>query len=290
MSTLVIRCSSLGDVVLAGAVTGALAPVLFLTKAAWAPVAARLPGVEQVLVLGRDAVPPVDRVVDLQGDLRGRWLSLGHGAPVSHVKRADLRRRLRVWFKLGAPPDRVVARYAQAAGVSVAPAPWIQVAGPRDATLLLPGAAWATKRWPAASFIALGRELPGPILVLGGPEDEVLVGKIAEGIGPGAEAICEAGFDATMAALGRGRLAIGGDTGLLHLCAAAGIPVLGLFGPTTSADGFWCHAGAVVELDLSCRPCSRHGSARCPMGDHRCMEALTPALVLDLLRGAPWAG
>ena len=94
MSTLVIRCSSLGDVVLAGAVTGALAPVLFLTRAAWAPVAARLPGVERVLVLGQDPIPPVERVVDLQGDLRGRWLSRGHGVPVSHVRRADLRRRL----------------------------------------------------------------------------------------------------------------------------------------------------------------------------------------------------
>ena len=45
-------------------------------------------------------------------------------------------------------------------------------------------------------------------------------------------------------------------------------PVVGLFGPTTSADGFFSYGGRAVELDLACRPCSRFGGPVCPVGDH----------------------
>ena len=72
-----------------------------------------------------------------------------------------------------------------------------------------------------------------------------------------------------------GCVLVAGDTGLLHLGAALGLPVVGIFGPTTSADGFWCHAGQVVEAPLSCRPCSRFGGAVCPVGDHACMRDLS---------------
>ena len=274
MQTLVIRFSSLGDVVLAGAVTGALPPVTFLTRPEWAEVAARLPGVSEVLRWGVDPLPSRwGRVIDLQASPRSRWASARLRAPVSRVRRHDLRRRLRVWLKAGAPPPKVVERYAAAAGVAPAPTPWITSEG-GDALLLCPGAAWATKRWPAERWTELGRRWTGPVRVLGGPEDTALVHTIAEGIGPRAEAVAERGFQRTFMAIDEGRVAVSGDTGLLHLCAAAGRPVVGLFGPTTSADGFWCHAGAVVAHDLECRPCARFGSDRCPVGDHLCLGGI----------------
>ncbi len=70
----------------------------------------------------------------------------------------------------------------------------------------------------------------------------------------------------------------------VHLCAAAGMPVVGLFGPTTSRDGFWVHRGEAVELDLSCRPCSRFGGPRCPVGDHACLREIDAARVLAAAR------
>ncbi len=57
-----------------------------------------------------------------------------------------------------------------------------------------------------------------------------------------------------------------------------------LFGPTTSADGFWCHEGTVLEAPLPCRPCSRHGRATCPMRDHLCMQSLAVDAVLSAAR------
>lgn len=278
MPTLVIRFSSLGDVVLAGAVTGGLAPVHLLTRAPFTEVAALLPGVERVLVWeeGPD-LSGYERIVDLHHSPRSRALAMRLRGPISRVERYDLRRRMRVALKVGAPPPRVVERYARAAGVSVAPLPWIPLPSrAREALALAPAAAHATKRWPAERFTALGRRWPGPVVVLGGPEDHRLTRGVAEAIGPRAEAIAERGFSRTLDALARARLLVGGDTGLLHLAGACGLPVVGLFGPTTALDGFWCwhERGEAVELDLSCRPCSLHGGPVCPIGDHLCLQQL----------------
>ena len=89
------------------------------------------------------------------------------------------------------------------------------------------------------------------------------------------ELLVENGFAGTIAAMGRGRKAIGSDSGLTHLAAAAGIPTVVLLGPTTVQDGFWSHALGTASVPLSCRPCSRFGGAICPIGDHACMEDLT---------------
>ena len=275
MTTAVLRFSSLGDVLLCGAVTGGLGPVTFLTHSRYKAAAALLPGVVSVVGYGEDPLPSrVDRVVDLHASPRSRLLARRLGGPVSTVERYDLRRRLRVWLKMGAPPPSVVERYAAAAGVGPAVAPWIRVEGPGDALLLCPGAAHATKRWPADRWVELGRRYAGAVIVLGGPGEEGLVGGIAAEI-PGAESLCEAGLTRTLQALGRGRVAVSGDSGLMHLCGAAGVPVVGLFGPTTSADGFFVHAGLAVERSLPCRPCSRFGGAVCPIGDHACLEGLS---------------
>ena len=282
LPTLVARLSSLGDVVLAGSVTAALGDVVFLTKPRWAPVARRLRGVREVVGPG-DAIPAVERVVDLQASLSSWRAIRGVDAPATRVERHDLRRRVRVWWKVGAPPPPVIARYAAAAGVSPAAPPWVEVEGPGDALLLCIGAAWPTKRWPAARFIELGRSWQGPIIVLGGPADTATARTVAAGIGSRASVVAENGFQETLAALGRGARAVGGDTGLTHLCLAAGIPTVGVFGPTTPADGFWDWASPAVGLDLPCRPCSRHGGTQCPFGDHACLEDLPAQSVIDAL-------
>jgi heptosyltransferase-2 len=69
---------------------------------------------------------------------------------------------------------------------------------------------------------------------------------------------------------------IGNDSGLMHLAEAVGVPVIALFGPTVEAFGYYPSLGAsrVVERDISCRPCSRNGSRRCPKGTQECLTAI----------------
>lgn len=274
--TWVLRRGSLGDVVLAGRVTGALAPVVFSTSARWLELAERLPGVAEVIEWG--CVPDdVERVVDLQGDLRSRWLHRGVSVSKNIVARADLTRRGRVWWR-ARPARSVVERYAEAAGVSAAATPWLGGHIGGASLVVAPGAAWATKRWPLGHFAALGARWHGPVVVCGGPREAALVHAVADGCG--GAAVVEAGFQQTLSVMRRAAVVVANDSGLMHLAGAVGAPVVGLFGSTTAADGFWGGTGIALGLPLSCRPCSRFGRRRCPQGDLACLVDLSVDHVL----------
>ncbi len=146
---------------------------------------------------------------------------------------------------------------------------------------LAPGAAHATKRWPISHWQALAERLRGAgyrLVVLGGPEDR----GAAQQLGPLAESAAgEFTLQETGACLARAKVLISGDTGVMHMATGVGTPVVALFGPTVRAFGFFpYHARAtVLAQDLRCRPCSTMGTARCPLGHHRCLVDLLPAQV-----------
>jgi ADP-heptose:LPS heptosyltransferase len=264
----------LGDVVLAASITQALAPVHFLTSPRYADLVARFPGVVQVLVPG-DPLPQVDRVIDLQASLKSARL-------LGRRERVRMQRPLRwarVALKAQTPPTPVIERYAAVAGVPAAKHPWLEIQRTGGKLGVAPAAAHATKRWP--HFAALVDRWPGPTVGLGGPQD----GDLLRAIGAD-ERIAEAGFDRTLAAMAELDVLVAGDTGLLHLAAACGIPVVGLFGPTHPRDGFWCHPGRPLTLALPCSPCSKHGGPSCPMGDHKCLRALDVDRVLHTAQAA----
>jgi heptosyltransferase-2 len=67
------------------------------------------------------------------------------------------------------------------------------------------------------------------------------------------------------------------DSAAAHAAAGVGTPVVAVFGPTVTDQGFapYSEAAAVVGVDLDCRPCGRHGHDACPLGHHACMERVT---------------
>ncbi len=68
-------------------------------------------------------------------------------------------------------------------------------------------------------------------------------------------------------------LFFGVDSGPMHMAAAAGIPVVALFGPTDERKwGPWGSGHAIVSKCLLCHPCKPH---KCR--DHQCMEQITVA-------------
>lgn len=276
MSTLVIRFSSVGDIVLAGAITASLGDVVFLTLERYKSLAAALPGVIEVRTWeadGRSATEGFDHIIDLHASPRSRLATAFRSAKIRRVRRHDLRRRLRPALKIKPAPS-VVERYAEAAGVTATPAPWLATAS-GDALLLIPGAAHPTKRWSSERFTHIGQRWDGPVIILGSQQEEAELSDIARAIGPRAEVLAETGFTRTIEVIRRGRVAIGGDTGLTHLAAASGVHTIGLFGPTAPDDGFWCHPGDALSVHLPCSPCSRHGNDHCPTQDHACMQELS---------------
>ena len=69
---------------------------------------------------------------------------------------------------------------------------------------------------------------------------------------------------------------LGNDSGAMHVAAAVGLPVVAVFGPTDPMGTAPVTASAtIVQQKPYCSPCFlRH----CPI-DHRCMTAVTPAMV-----------
>lgn len=267
--TTVVRYSSVGDIVLAASVTAALAPVTFRTLPKYFELVRHFPGV--VGVLGPDDAAVGGRVIDLHHNLRSLRLRAD-----SRVARYDFARRMRVWFKTEPAPS-VLARYGEAAGFVPAAPPWLSPIVRGTTLILAPGAAHATKRWPY--FGELATAWDGPVRAIGGPGDEADV----EPLG----GICETSFDRTIDSLNGGAVMVAGDTGLMHLAVAVGLPVVAIFGPTTSVDGFFDYPPGLAqaaELSLSCRPCSRFGGAICPIGDHACMRSLTVETILAKAR------
>jgi heptosyltransferase-1 len=100
-----------------------------------------------------------------------------------------------------------------------------------------PGAGWGAKQWPPKRFGEVAQALAAhniKTLVNGSAGEEELAHQVVEAGGGNAfELRCTIG---QLIALTRhARLFIGGDTGPLHLAAALGVPVVGLYGPTDPA-------------------------------------------------------
>ena len=160
---------------------------------------------------------------------------------------------------------------------------------------LCAGSVWATKRWLPEGFAAVGRGLVErgyrPLL-LGGPDDREVSVRVAGLIGPAAVAGAgRTSLKALAAWMDRVSILVTNDSAPLHVAAARGTPTVAVFGATTTGLGFgpFHPRSRVVEVPLRCRPCGRHGGARCPEGHFRCMRDVTPAAVLgavDELLGA----
>ncbi len=190
----------------------------------------------------------------------------------------------------GGPPEVFVSMESVAAADQL-----LREGGVGSGTLvaLVPGAAHGTKQWPEHHWITLVATLVErgmDLVILGGVKERELGQRLAA-VG-GDRAVSAAGrtdLAGTAALLKRARCAVAGDTGVMHLATAVGVPVVLLLGPTVGAFGFGpYHARAtVLERDLPCRPCSKMGGPACPLGHHHCLEWITPDEVLQAITRLP---
>jgi lipopolysaccharide heptosyltransferase I len=125
--------------------------------------------------------------------------------------------------------------------------------------LLNPGAAWPNKRWPADRFGGLARAIHDrhgwPSIVAWGPGEEALARAVVDAAGRGRAALAPpTPLGDLLGLLSAAGLVVSGDTGPLHLAAALGRPVVGLYGPTDPArNGPWSAADVTVSRTANCR-------------------------------------
>lgn len=113
-----------------------------------------------------------------------------------------------------------------------------ELADGRRAVALLPSShAMPEKRWPAERFGTLGAALLGEglrALVVVGPGEGELGAEVAARAGGRLVPVAWP-LDEVASVLAACALAVGNDSGLTHLAAAAGCPTVALFGPTEPA-------------------------------------------------------
>ena len=140
-----------------------------------------------------------------------------------------------------------------------------------------PGARWWFKSWPAERFAGLIDHVQGKlgvkVVLLGADQDREIAEAILRRVGTGGRSLVgHLGMLELAALLRRATLFVGNDNGPMHIAAAMGTPVVGLFG--LSDPRVWGPAGqghATVYKGIDCRACFPRG---CRRGEENCMRLI----------------
>jgi ADP-heptose:LPS heptosyltransferase len=256
----VLRALGLGDLLVAVPALRALARALggreirLVTPRALAPLVALVPGGATLRVVGAaglERLPAEARDAALAVNLHGsgpqshrlllaggarRLLAFAHpevpqarDGPAWDGGEHEAARWCRLLAHAGVAADPLDLRLSRPAAADGHPC--------AGATVIHPGAASGSRRWPPERFAAVARaerRAGRRVVVTGGPDEAALAGRVARDAGLPPAAVLAgrtsvAGLAALVAAAGR---VVCGDTGVAHLATAFGTPSVVLFGPT----------------------------------------------------------
>jgi len=306
MRILFVTATRIGDAVLsAGLLSHLIAryPDAWLTIAAGpaaAPLFAAVPGLERLVVVrkrrfalhwpalyARTVARRWDLIVDLRGSALA-WLLwarerfvMGKGDPAEHRVR-----QLGRLFRLEPPPSPTIwtaPRYDRVAERLVPPGSPVLAIGP--------AANWRGKQWRAERFAELAQRLTAPdapfagarVAVLAAAHERPQAEPLLAALPPGRviDLVGQTDLLTAAAVLRRCALFIGNDTGLMHIAAAAGVPTLGLFGPSPVEQyAPWGRCTGVVLTTPS-------GAALFPPDfDHRTTDTLMDSLSVAQVEAA----
>ncbi len=162
--------------------------------------------------------------------------------------------------------------------------------GSTRAVALCPGAEYGpAKRWPPSYFAELARALSkggDAVWLLGSSKDAEIAEDISRLSGGECLNLCgRTTLDQAVELLASARLAITNDSGLMHVAAAVGTPLIAIYGSSTPAFTPPMSPKAVIaKLDIPCSPCFER---TCPLGHFNCMMQLKPEQVYALTAQVP---
>lgn len=119
-----------------------------------------------------------------------------------------------------------------------------------DYIVVGPGGSWRAKCWPAQRFGEFCREFKKTfdmgVVVIHGPGEKSLAGEVVRTAAPARPTAIAPTIEELMGLLAHARIVIAADSGPLHLAAALGTQVVGLYGPTDPARNGPFVPGAVI--------------------------------------------
>jgi len=153
---------------------------------------------------------------------------------------------------------------------------------------LAPGAAYGpAKRWFAERFAAVGdrlqQEFQAELVLLGGAADREAAAEVEHfGQGKYLNLAGKTTLRQALLVLSQLKVLITNDSGLMHVAAALGVPVVALFGSTDpAATGPFTSRATVLHHPRPCAPCLERACSR----DYACLTDITVAEVAAAARG-----
>lgn len=312
MKILVVRFSSIGDVVLTTPVVRCIQQQVaevelhFITKRSFAPVLQGNPYIDELITIEKS----VDEVMDrLKSERYDAVIDLHHNVRTWRLKRAlqvksyafpkkNIAKFLLTFLKINRMPRvHVVDRYFEAVralGVKNDQQPCDFFLHPEDEVPLDPfglkakefvavamGAQFATKQMPVQLIANVLAGIQLPVVLLGGPTDQERAAqllRLSEGR-PWVDFCGKLSLTQSAFMTQQAQVLLSGDTGLMHIASAFETPIVSVWGNTVPELGMYVYAPLKPEnysihevQDLSCRPCSKIGYKECPKKHFKCMK------------------
>ncbi|WP_214475685.1 lipopolysaccharide heptosyltransferase II [Mesorhizobium sp. dw_380] len=147
---------------------------------------------------------------------------------------------------------------------------------PQKFAALMPGAEFGpAKRWPSESYAGLARVFMAKglkVALFGSKNDRDVTAEIAA-LAPGVVDLAgQTRLEDAIDLIAAARLAVSNDSGLMHVAAAVGTPIVAVYGSTSPENTPpLAERRELVWLGLSCSPCHQK---ICPLGHLNCLKTL----------------
>lgn len=312
MKLLVIRFSSIGDIVLTTPVLRCIkkqlpeAELHFLTKEQYRTILIANPYVDKIIVLGLSKtlmmhqlkMEQYDAIIDLHHNLRTWEVKRAlKGVPAYSFHKLNWKKWLMTACKINRLPEQhIVDRYLATTrsfgvindgegldyfipGDEHVKANDLPFSHQMGYVALVIGAAHATKQLPVERCIELCRRISLPIVLLGGKADHARGEQVANHDPIKVYNACgKFSLHESADLVRKSLLVITPDTGMMHIAAAFKKPIISIWGNTIPAFGMTPYFGKhqvaqqVAQVQLGCRPCSKIGYDTCPKKHFNCMQ------------------
>jgi ADP-heptose:LPS heptosyltransferase len=321
MKILVVRFSSIGDIVLTSPVVRCLkeqipnVQIHFLTKKSFRSLVDSNPYIDQVYSIDKSIDECLlrlknekyDFVVDLHNNLRTFSLKNKLRVPAAGFPKLHLEKWLLVNFKKEMKDKRhIVDRYFEA----VKSLKVVNDSKPCDFFIkqedevdvsaydlkvnkyisFAIGAQFATKRMPVEKMKEILSKIEVQVVLLGGSSDR----EVGDELSQFSHVLDLSGkltIGQSASLVKQSAVLLTHDTGLMHIASAFQIPIVSVWGNTVPAFGMYPYYPAdstrfsIYEVkDLPCRPCSKIGFQACPKKHFNCMQLQdSESIAADLL-------